>query len=189
MKQIIKIDSEKCTGCGLCASTCHQSAIVMQDGKAVLSRDDYCDGLGRCLGVCPSGAINFETQEAPKNDASALKQWPIQIKLVPVNAAYFENANLLIAADCAAYAHGNFHNDFMRNKITLIGCPKLDEGDYSEKLTEILAANDIKSLTVARMSVPCCRGIEGAVRAALEKCGKAIPLGVAVIGTDGRLLA
>jgi ferredoxin len=160
----------------------------MQDGKAVLSRDDYCDGLGRCLGVCPSGAINFETQEAPKNEASALKQWPIQIKLVPVNAAYFENANLLIAADCAAYAHGNFHNDFMRNKITLIGCPKLDEGDYSEKLTAILSSNNIKSVTVVRMEVPCCGGIEGAAKNALKNCGKMIPWQVVTISTDGNVL-
>ena len=193
LKQIINIDREKCTGCGLCASTCHQSAIAIKDGKAALLRDDYCDGLGKCLAVCPSGAISFETPDAPESDraaasASALNQWPVQIKLVPVNAAYFENAHLLVAADCAAYSYGNFHHDFMKDKITLIGCPKLDEGDYSEKLTAILSSNNIKSVTVVRMEVPCCGGIEGAAKNALKNCGKMIPWQVVTISTDGKAL-
>jgi hypothetical protein len=120
--------------------------------------------------------------------ASCLNQWPVQIKLVPVNAVYFENANLLVSADCAAYAYGNFHNQFMKNRITLVGCPKLDEVDYSKKLTAILKSNNIKSVTVARMEVPCCYGIENAVKDALKDCGKMIPWQVVTISTDGNLL-
>ena len=119
---------------------------------------------------------------------SQLRQWPVQIKLVPVNAPYFDGAHLLIAADCTAYAHGNFHQDYIRGKITLIGCPKLDEGDYSEKLTEIIRNNDIKSLTIVRMEVPCCGGIERAAVTALKNSGKFIPWQVVIISTDGRVL-
>ena len=120
--------------------------------------------------------------------ASQLSQWPVQIKLVPVNAAYFDNANLLIAADCSAYAYGNFHNEFIRNHIVLIGCPKLDEGDYAEKLTRIIADNNIKSVTVTRMEVPCCGGIENAVKRALQASGKFIPWRIVTISTDGKIL-
>lgn len=119
---------------------------------------------------------------------SELMQWPVQIKLVPVNAPYFNNANLLVAADCTAYAYGNFHSDFIKKHVTVIGCPKLDEGDYADKLTEILARNNIKSVTVVRMEVPCCGGIENAVKQALIKSGKMIPWRVVTISTDGRIL-
>lgn len=119
---------------------------------------------------------------------SQLQQWPCQIKLVPVNAPYFDHANLLIAADCTAFAYGNFHNDFIRNHITLIGCPKLDEGDYAEKLTAILANNNIRSVKIVRMEVPCCGGIENAVKRALQASGKFIPWQVITISTDGRIL-
>ena len=119
---------------------------------------------------------------------SQLRQWPVQIKLVPANAPYLNDAHLLIAADCTAYAYGNFHADYMRNKVTLIGCPKLDEGDYSEKLTAILKENKIKSVTVVRMEVPCCGGIENAVKIALQQSGKMIPWQVVVVSTDGRIL-
>ena len=118
---------------------------------------------------------------------SQLQQWPVQIKLVPVNAPYFDGANLLIAADCTAYAYANFHQEFIRNRITLIGCPKLDEGDYAEKLTAIIAGNDIKSLTIVRMEVPCCGGIENAAKRALMESGKFIPWRVVTVTTDGRL--
>lgn len=126
--------------------------------------------------------------ETRTDTKSQLRQWPVQIKLVPVKAPYFENANLLVAADCAAYAYGNFHNDFIRNRITVIGCPKLDMVDYTEKLTEILRQNEIQSVTVVRMEVPCCGGIEMAARRAMEASGKRIPWQVVTVSTDGALL-
>ncbi|MGN1166298.1 MAG: ATP-binding protein, partial [Lachnospiraceae bacterium] len=166
IRRIIQIDEEKCNGCGACATACHEGAIGMVDGKAKLLRDDYCDGLGDCLPTCPTGAITFVEREAAAYDEEAVKaaqtskgkltHWPVQIKLASVNAPYFDGADLLIAADCTAYAYGNFHNRFMKNKITLIGCPKLDNIDYSEKLAEIIRQNDIRSVTVVRMEVPCC---------------------------------
>ncbi len=230
IRKIIKIDEEKCNGCGACATACHEGAIEMIDGKARLIRDDYCDGLGNCLPACPTGAISFEEREAAAFDEEAVKkakmqnhgtklpcgcpgtqaaslkrpeiktslreaavssqlaQWPCQIRLVPVNAPYFEDANLLIAADCTAFAYGNFHNDFIRNHITLIGCPKLDEGEWAEKLTQIIANNNIKSVKIVRMEVPCCSGIENAAKNALQKSGKFIPWQVVTISTDGRIL-
>lgn len=203
IRKIIHIDTEKCNGCGACAEACHEGAIGMVNGKAKLLRDDYCDGLGDCLPTCPTGAITFVEREAAAYDEAAVKknmqqkkqtgvsqlsQWPVQIKLVPVNAPYFDNASLLIAADCTAYAYGNFHNEFIRGKITLIGCPKLDEGDYTEKLTAIIANNNIKSLTVVRMEVPCCGGLEHAAVTALKNSGKFIPWQVVTISTDGNIL-
>ena len=130
----------------------------------------------------------FASIAPQQTKASHLSQWPVQIKLVPVKAPYFAGAKLLIAADCTAYAYGSFHNDFIRGHVTLIGCPKLDEGDYSEKLTQILAENDIKSVTVVRMEVPCCGGLENAVKQALQESGKFIPWNVVIISTDGRIL-
>lgn len=126
--------------------------------------------------------------ESARNINSQLRQWPVQIKLAPVNAPYFNGAHLLVAADCTAYAYGNFHQVFIRGKITLIGCPKLDEGDYSKKLTEIIRNNEIKSLTIVRMEVPCCGGIERAAVTALQNSGKFIPWQVVTISTDGRIL-
>ncbi len=224
VRRIIKIEEEKCNGCGVCVSACHEGAIAMVNGKARLAKENHCDGLGDCLPACPTGAIRFEEREAPAYDGAAveaakkkslpcgcpgtaakaikrdpapavksavtsrLMQWPCQIKLVPVRAPYFEDANLLIAADCTAYAYGSFHQDFMRNHITLIGCPKLDEGDYAEKLTEIVRHNNIKSVRVLRMEVPCCGGIENAVKRALMASGKLIPWQVVTVTTDGKLI-
>lgn len=199
IRRIIQIDTEKCNGCGACAAACHEGAIGMAEGKARLLRDDYCDGLGDCLPTCPTGAITFVEREAAAYDEAAVKaarapvtcrlsQWPVQIRLVPVNAPYFDGANLLVAADCTAYAYGNFHDQFIRDRITLIGCPKLDSVDYSEKLTAIIRENDIKSVTVVRMEVPCCGGIEHAVKNALQASGKLIPWQVVIISTDGRIL-
>lgn len=198
IRKIIQIDEEKCNGCGACASACHEGAIGMVDGKAKLLRDDYCDGLGDCLPACPTGAISFVEREAAAYDEAAvlaakaqnsqLRQWPVQIKLVPVTAPWFHQSKLLVAADCTAYAYANFHRDFIKEHITLVGCPKLDAVDYAVKLTEIIRNNDIQSVTVVRMEVPCCGGIEYAVRTALQESGKCIPWNVVTIATDGSIL-
>ncbi len=190
--KIIQIDEEKCNGCGACAAACHEGAIGMVDGKAKLLRDDYCDGLGDCLPACPTGAISFVEREAapsaPIQAESKLGQWPCQIKLVPAGAPYFEGAGLLIAADCSAYAYARMHEDFMRGKVTLIGCPKLDSVDYSEKLTQIIQNNNIQSVTIVRMEVPCCGGLEAAAKKALQASGKFIPWQVITISIDGKIL-
>lgn len=218
IRKIIHIDEEKCNGCGLCAEACHEGAIEMVNGKARLMRDDYCDGLGDCLPACPTGAITFTEREAAAYDEDAVKrhlakrdgapsasgtaasqpglapqpsqlcQWPVQIKLAPVRAPYFSGARLLIVADCTAYAYASFHQDFIRGRVTLIGCPKLDGVDYTEKLTEILSENDIRDLTIVRMEVPCCGGIQHAATEALKASGKFIPWQVVTISTDGRIL-
>ena len=279
VRKIIKIEADKCNGCGACASACHEGAIQMIDGVAVLTREDYCDGFGDCLPACPTNAISFEEREAPAYDEQAvadaklyqmligtpavnrhvappldglegghhhgggcpsskplafkpkskakniseveahvggcpgsasrsvehvapptqapssyaapvsqLSSWPVQIKLAPVSAPYFDNANLLIAADCTAFAYANFHNDFIKDHICLIGCPKLDEGDYTEKLTAIISQNNIKSLKIVRMQVPCCGGIQNAAQSALKASGKFIPWQCITVSIDGNIL-
>ena len=254
IRKIVHIDEEKCTGCGLCAQACHESAIQMVEGKARLVKDDYCDGLGDCLPACPADAIQIIEREAAAYDEAAVKarqqaagsadeadwdaegvragaeplacgcpgsaarelrpagvgrvaapaaasavraaakpvselrQWPVQIQLVPVKAPYYQGAKLLIAADCTAYAYAAFHEDFVRGHIVLVGCPKLDPVEYSEKVTEILKQNDIKSVQIVRMEVPCCGGLEYAAKAALQASGKFIPWQVTTISCDGRVL-
>ena len=237
IRKIIRIDHERCNGCGACAKACHEGAIEIINGKAELVREHFCDGLGDCLPECPTGAISFEEREAPaydekavkeaqekvflKNQAaskhtgcpgaksmqiqrptapetgipapnpgqmSALRNWPVQIKLAPISAPYFSGAKLLIAADCTAYAYASFHQDFIRNKLTLIGCPKLDQVDYSEKLTAIIQGNDIQSVTIVRMEVPCCGGLEMAAKKALQNSGKFIPWQVVTISIDGKII-
>lgn len=250
-RKIIKIDEEKCNGCGICANACHEGAIDIVNGKAKLVRENFCDGFGDCLPACPTGAISFEEREAPEYDEAAvqaakkakedntmteqekmmqkqmemhaahaggcpgsrfmqfdrseeqnapaddyscgkpvsrLNQWPCQIKLLPTEAPFYNGAKLLIAADCTAYAYANMHEDFMKGKITVIGCPKLDDIDYSEKLTEIISKNDIKSVTIVRMEVPCCGGLQRAAETALKDSGKFIPWQVVTISRDGRIL-
>ena len=195
IRRIIQIDEEKCNGCGACAAACHESAIGMVDGKAKLLRDDYCDGLGDCLPACPTGAITFVEREAAAYDEAAvirnqrpLQQWPVQIKLVPTSAPYFDGAKLLIAADCTAYAYASFHEDFKNEKIVLVGCPKLDSVDYSEKLEEIIRSNNITEVTIVRMEVPCCGGLEMAAKRALQNSGIFIPWQVSTISVDGKIL-
>ena len=241
-RQIIHIDENKCTGCGLCVSACHEGALDLIDGKARLVRENFCDGFGDCLPACPAGAITFEEWEAPAYDEAAVKksretkkekvemkdmrreggcpgsrvvqlkptaaapsaespapmdfarpvsrlgQWPCQIKLVPVTAPFFKGAKLLVAADCTAYAYANMHEDFMKGKVTLIGCPKLDAVDYTDKLTAILRENDIQSLTIVRMEVPCCGGLQRAAVNALKESGRFIPWQVVTISRDGKIL-
>ena len=216
IRRIIEIDREKCNGCGACVTACHEGAIALVDGKAQLMRDDYCDGMGDCLPNCPADAIRFVEREALAYDEAAVKanmakkktsvsvstlkagsadrhgsrvsNWPVQLKLTPVKSKYFDGAHLLIAADCTAYAYGSFHEDFIDGRTLLIGCSKLDAVDYAEKLGEILYANDVRSVTLVRMQVPCCGGLELAAKRAIAASGKDIPLSVVTVASDGRLL-
>jgi len=243
-RNIITIDEEKCNGCELCVSACHEGALQMVDGKAKLVSESYCDGLGDCLPECPTGAIKIVEKEADAFDKEAveirmaqmkevkdtkamqkaaeapcgcpsthsktfdrkpeaekqepveyedtlseLNQWPCQIKLVSPIAEFFQDADLLVAADCTAFANANVHSKFMKDKITIIGCPKLDMVDYSEKLSEILIHNNIKSLSVLRMSVPCCGGIVEAVKQAIVKSEKMIPWNITVLSPSGEIVS
>ena len=238
-RTIVKIDPDKCDGCGQCIPSCAEGAIKIINGKAVLSAEKLCDGLGNCLGHCPKDAITIETREADAFDPraveeakikqqqagqarckspataghcpgaalrsfnkpaqiatapsggpglSALNQWPIQLHLLPAESNIWKDADILIAADCTAFARGDFHERFIKNHVTLIGCPKLDMTDYSEKLTEILRNNNIKSVTVVRMEVPCCGGTEIIVQRALEQAGKMHFVKVNVISIDGKIV-
>ena len=208
IRKIITIDQAKCNGCGLCASACHEGAIGIVDGKATLLREDYCDGLGDCLPACPVGAITFEEREAPAYNEAAvqaakkntpaiassqipgqLENFPVQLKLVSPASPWLSGADLLIAADCTAYAYGAFHRDFIQGRAVLIACPKLDGVDYSHKLTQIFENHDIRSITVTRMQVPCCGGLPYAVQTAIANSGKAIPLTVVTIAPDGSIVS
>lgn len=238
-RKIVEIDQEKCNGCGLCVDACHEGAIELREGKAVLVSDEYCDGLGDCLPECPVGAVQIIEREAvdynheavmkrmeerkqknkfhnknsggcPGQSAmkidhnsrkpiekesssrevfSELSQWPIQLNLINPNASYLDGADILIAADCCAYAYGGFHKDFISGRITIIGCPKLDDNDYYiDKLTEIFAQNDIKSITVTRMEVPCCGGLVYAVKTAMLNARKIVPYSEVIISIDGMIV-
>jgi Fe-S-cluster-containing hydrogenase component 2 len=195
------IRDDYCDGLGNCLPACPTGAITFEEREAKEYNEEAVKmnmnekmGGKPPIGGCPgSNAKTIKRDSLPTavpagKMQNQLMQWPVQIKLVPVNAPYFDNANLLISADCGAYAYGSFHNDFIRNKIVLIGCPKLDEGDYSEKLTEIIKGNNIKSVMVIRMEVPCCGGIEQAVKNALQNSGKMLPWHVVTISISGEIL-
>lgn len=199
-----------CDGLGNCLPVCPTGAITFEEREAAAYDEEAVQAKANAQAAaetapvyapkpvfrgCPgSQARSFarKPEKSPaKDDAgpqSELSQWPVQIKLVPVNAPCFDGADLLVAADCAAYAYASFHRDFIRGKVTIIGCPKLDEGDYAEKLTAIISQNDIRSLTVVRMEVPCCGGLSHAATEALKASGKFIPWQVVTISTDGRKL-
>ena len=193
-----------CDGLGDCLPTCPTGAITFvereaaaYDEKAVMEnkqRKMQKEGMTMPCGCPGSQSRNIQRQEAPvvetpqAQQTSRLSQWPVQIKLVPVNALYFDGARLLIAADCTAYACGSFHADFIRGRVTLIGCPKLDRADYAEKLTAILTENDVRSVTLTRMEVPCCGGLEYAARQAVAASGKDIPMRVVTFTAEGKIL-
>ena len=233
-RNIVKIDKEKCNGCGLCVNACAEGAIQMINGKAELVTDSYCDGLGACLGECPQNAITIEERDAAEFDEAAVKkhlvkkiisdskhhhgcpgakafaineraanssaksvgqtspsmlsQWPVQMHLVPIQAPYWNGADLLLAADCVSVAYADFQKNLLQGRKIIIACPKLDDtGDYLEKLTAILRENDIRSLTAARMEVPCCGGIVRLAELALAASGKEIEFKEIVIGVDGTI--
>jgi ferredoxin len=194
-RKIVNIDENLCNGCGNCIPKCAEGALQIVNGKAKIIKETYCDGLGACLGQCPQGAITITEREAeafneaevhehlkskaatnpPINATPQKPQWPIKLNLVPVKAPFYEKANLLLSADCAPVALKNFH-DFMAGKRVIIGCPKFDDARaYAQKLTEILKENNIASITVVHMEVPCCTGLKWAVNKALEASGKQIP--------------
>ncbi len=234
-RKIVKIDEEKCTGCGLCIPNCAEGALQIVDGKARLVSDKFCDGLGACLGHCPEGAISIVEREAEEFDEAAvetylhkqkesslnqtlstgcpssrvmqieppkpplesaqttsstpqLSHWPVQLKLVPVNAPYFHDADLLVAADCVPFAYADFHRDFLKGKIVVVGCPKLDDVQYyREKLSEIFKTNEIRSVTIPFMEVPCCFGLVKATEDAVAASGKEIPVKKVKIGIRGEI--
>jgi len=235
-RKIVKIDEEKCNGCGLCIPNCAEGALQIIEGKAKLMSEKFCDGLGACLGHCPEDAItviereaedfdekavevhlhrqkeaqskphpapvfagcpssramHFKVPEAKTESASVspavsqLTHWPVQLKLVSINSPYFQDADLLIAADCVPFAYPDFHRDFLKGKVVVVGCPKLDDIQYyKEKLTEIFKANSIKSITLPHMEVPCCFGLVKATEDAIAASGKNIPLKKVKIGIRG----
>lgn len=245
LRKIVRIDPDKCNGCGDCVPSCAEGAITIINGKAVLAAENLCDGLGACLGECPMGAITVEEREADEFDEAAVEkhlaaqgksaplhqpapqqpaaahhhgggcpgsramsfapshpplassspgesrqsqlgQWPVQLHLVSTTAPYFQGADLLVTADCVPVAYAGYHEDFLKGKAVVMGCPKLDDNQfYMQKLTELLTKSDVKSVTVLKMEVPCCGGIAVAAQQAVAACGKQIPFKVVTIGIKG----
>lgn len=235
-RQIIKIDQEKCDGCGLCVPSCAEGAIVLVDGKAQILADKYCDGLGACLGECPVGALTIEERDtdefigpapgapgehghqeshgpavdpqappafacpgsaarqfapaaAPAAGASALGHWPVKLRLVTPKAPFLKGAELLVAADCAPFAAGDFHARYLPGKAVVCGCPKFDDlEEYVSRLSAILQENDIKGVTIVNMEVPCCQGLVEAVRRAFQASGKRLPVSIYTLGAQGQVV-
>ena len=232
-RQVIRIDQEKCDGCGLCVPSCAEGAIQVVDGKAQLLADKFCDGLGACLGECPQGALTIETREAdefegpapgathleapaqapegfvcpssrmqqfkrdaadkgeriPGAETSTLSHWPVKLRLVAPKAPFLKGASLLVAADCAPFAAGDFHSRYLEGKTVVCGCPKFDDvPEHVARLTSILKENDIKEISIVNMEVPCCFGLVQIVRQALEASGKNLPVNICTLGTAGQVL-
>ena len=235
-RQIVKIDQEKCDGCGVCVPSCAEGAIVIVDGKAQLLADKFCDGLGACLGECPRGALTIEARDtdefvgpapgapgehghheaaanpqaapaepafvcpgsamrqfspaaAPEAGASALSHWPVKLRLVSPQAPFLKGAELLVAADCSAFAAGDFHARYLAGKAVVCGCPKFDDLEESvAKLTGIFKENDVKGVTIVNMEVPCCQGLVEAVRRALQASGKRLPVSICTLGAQGQVV-
>lgn len=243
-RNIIKIDEDKCTGCGLCITNCAEASLAIIDGKAKLVREALCDGLGACIGHCPEGALTIETRDAEEFDEavvherieqlkkeesakksaalasfqpacgcpsanvavrrptvapaasptapteSQLAQWPVQLALLPPTAPFFQDADLVIAADCVPFAYPDFHKDFLAGKALAVFCPKLDNAEaHYKKLVELFAKSSVKTVTALRMEVPCCGGLVAMVKQALAESGKTIPFKEVVIGRDGKIMA
>lgn len=199
-RQIIRIDEDKCNGCGLCVPSCKEGALQIIDGKARLVSEVYCDGLGVCLGECPTGALTIEEHEAEEFVAPLLcgcpgtmvkthRQWPIQLHLIPTNAPYLNGADLVLMADCTAFAYANAHQDFIRGRAVAIACPKLDDTSrYVEKLAEMIRINCFRSIEVVMMEVPCCGGLSALAEQAIEMSGVKLPLKKTIVGLEGNLI-
>ncbi len=228
-RQIIRIDQEKCDGCGLCVPSCAEGALEIIEGKAVLVAERYCDGLGACLGACPQGALIIEEREAeefvgpapgaegahpepapaaepvfacpgsrmrqfapqgtPEAGGSALSHWPVKLKLVSPKAPFLQGAELLVAADCSAFAAGDFHARYLAGRAVVCGCPKFEDlEEQAAKLTEILKQNDVTGITIVNMEVPCCQGLIQAVRQALQAAGKRLPVTICTLAPTGQVV-
>jgi NAD-dependent dihydropyrimidine dehydrogenase PreA subunit len=216
MRKIIKIDPRLCNGCGKCITGCAEGAIELKGGKARVVSDSFCDGLGACLAVCPEGALTIEERDAPVSDENAAKEhknlaqkheyshgkivsgenranelcgWPIQMRLVRPWASYLQGASLLVAGDCTAFAYPAIQQDFIKGRVALVGCPKLDDTEpFVEKLAEILKQNEIKDIAVLHMTVPCCAQLGQLVSEAVHRSGKDVPQKSYVVGIDGKLI-
>ena len=229
-RKVVKIDEQKCNGCGVCVPSCAEGALKIIGGKARLVSDTYCDGLGACLGECPQGAITIEertagefnetaakqhqhadkpgtvqvtegcpsakvrilckgdTETSSENKPSQLNNWPVQLTLVPANAPFLKGADIVLAADCTAFAYADFHRDFLKNRALLVACPKLDDfAAHLKKLTEIITKSAPKSLTVVRMEVPCCAGLVFMAKQAIAASNKPMPLREIVISVNGEV--
>lgn len=205
IRTVVSIDEDLCNGCGECVPACEEGAIQVVQGKARLLSDGLCDGLGACLGHCPQGAIEVESREAAPFDEEAVRRhladleagasrtsvlthWPVQLRLLPATAPVLRGARLLVAADCVPVAYAGFHAELLRDKAVVIGCPKLDDLEgYVEKLAEVIRLNDLASLAVAHMEVPCCTGILRAVLEARRLAGSDLPVDDLTISIHGQL--